>query len=228
MLSSIVFSQLHTARDKAIDARKIVEEKSVGEVLTSFGFDYNRAPDNHYFVGGVPAVACDDPSNPDGQAGYNASMQELVDAAIIKSIPKSVGTAPYCYFNYGKYQPDPLAPNPVLVDMGGVFFTASQSIQSSSGVSKSQCTNNYDVDFNNNGFFDMGINGGYDYLVCVAQGVYNTNGPFEPGSIQYRCDATKDGRVNRDDYAVWRRIADNVPLICTPSNPAQFCSCYQY
>ena len=33
-------------------------------------------------------------------AAYNASMQELVDAGLLSEIPHSVGTMPYCYFDY--------------------------------------------------------------------------------------------------------------------------------
>lgn len=151
LLSSIVLVSINTARMKAYDARRIMDINSIRTALSMFYLQYNRYPMNYNDHGAFNPVgdingqnnagACDsvvpglpgaDPAADQANnrrtvnlvlQAYNASMQELVDAKLLGSIPRGVGGHGYCYYNWG---PD---------DKGAVFMTRLQTgIPTNSGL----------------------------------------------------------------------------------------------
>lgn len=90
ILASVVLVSLSKARQKARDARKQMEMKSLSMGLRIFYETYGRMPLN-YSSGG----ACE------GSSAYNSSMGELVTAGIISAVPASPDDSKYCYYNYG-------------------------------------------------------------------------------------------------------------------------------
>jgi len=90
LLSSIVLVSVNSARMKARDARKQADFKAITNALYMFYDYYGRMPNNYNPCCG----ACED-------SYYNQSMQELIDAKFLSSIPKSPGGGAYCYYNYG-------------------------------------------------------------------------------------------------------------------------------
>ncbi len=98
ILSSVVLASLNSARAKARDARKMADFRSITNALYMFYDSYGRMPANNWcgYVcpGGGFWGACE-------SAGYDMSMQELVDAKFLPAIPKSPGGGGYCYYNYG-------------------------------------------------------------------------------------------------------------------------------
>jgi uncharacterized protein (TIGR02145 family)/prepilin-type N-terminal cleavage/methylation domain-containing protein len=94
MLASVVLAALNGARDKASDAQKMMVVKSVDTALKMYAMNNGATPANHNLVNGIAVPA------PEGTSAYNQSMQELVDAGILPSIPKSSNNS-YSYFDYG-------------------------------------------------------------------------------------------------------------------------------
>lgn len=91
LLSSVVMASLNSARMKARDARKQVDFQQISLALYLFLDANNRMPNNYNPCCG----ACE------GQTYYDQSMQELVSAGFLSTIPKSPGGGGYCYYNYG-------------------------------------------------------------------------------------------------------------------------------
>lgn len=95
LLATIVMVSLNSARMKARDARKQADFKNISLALNLFYDKNGRMPANNWcgYVcpGGGFWGAC-------ANAGYDMSMQELVDAGFLSTIPKGLG---YCYYNYG-------------------------------------------------------------------------------------------------------------------------------
>lgn len=92
LLSSTVLVSLNSSRAKARDARKQADFQAITTALYLFFDQYGRMPNNYHPGYG----ACED-------AYYDQSMQELVNAGLLGSVPKSPGgtTRPYCYYDYG-------------------------------------------------------------------------------------------------------------------------------
>jgi len=90
LLSSILLASFNTVREKTRDARKQADFKNLSTALYMFYYQFGHMPNNYSSYG-----ECE------GGGKYEQSMQELVDAKLLGSIPKSPGGYPYCYFNYG-------------------------------------------------------------------------------------------------------------------------------
>ena len=86
--SMVVFNSV---RMKARDARKIADFKNIQTALYMFYDQFGRMPNNYNPCCG----ACE------GQTYYNQSMQELVSAGFLGTIPKGPEGGGYCYYNYG-------------------------------------------------------------------------------------------------------------------------------
>lgn len=116
MLSSVVLSSVNRARISAQDTRRKSDLRQINIAINLFYNEYGRMPKNYncdvsYCPGGngnwgacdgpVPDVAGTDSTNL-VPAAYNASMQELVTAGFLPSVPNSPSGGPgYCYFNFG-------------------------------------------------------------------------------------------------------------------------------
>lgn len=115
ILSSVVFASVQDARMSAIDANKKSDFIQIRNAITLFYAKYGRMPKNYNCNGFYCAAgngnfgACDGPV-PDvpGTDGLNlvpeafaASMQELVTAGLLSSVPQSKGGIGYCYFDFG-------------------------------------------------------------------------------------------------------------------------------
>ena len=94
LLSSIVLASVNSARVKARDARKQADFNAISIALQLYFDKTGRMPLN--YVAGTQE--CDTSLNP---AQYQLSMQELVSAGFLASVPKSPGGAQYCYYDYG-------------------------------------------------------------------------------------------------------------------------------
>ncbi len=90
LLSSIVLTSVNSARAKARDARKEADFHQISIALQLFFDKTGTMPANYQ-----PGLGqCE-------SAQYSQSMQELVDAGFLSTVPKSPGGSPYCYYNYG-------------------------------------------------------------------------------------------------------------------------------
>lgn len=120
ILSSIVLTSLTDGRQKALDSKRIQDLRSISTALQMFASIYDRMPNNYNCdgvfcpIGGGDFGACDNtipnnvgvnPLNYMPQA-YDLSMQELVTAGLLPSIPHSPSPGKgYCYFNFGGWNP---------------------------------------------------------------------------------------------------------------------------
>ncbi|MFA6295110.1 MAG: FISUMP domain-containing protein [Candidatus Paceibacterota bacterium] len=100
-LSTIVLAALGGTREKANDAKKAVEVRSVDTALKMFSMNNNGTAPGNYNVNGsfneggggnVPAA--------EGTPAYNKSMGELVTAGLLPTVPRSSDNS-YSYFDYG-------------------------------------------------------------------------------------------------------------------------------
>ncbi|MFA6295109.1 MAG: FISUMP domain-containing protein [Candidatus Paceibacterota bacterium] len=109
-LSTIVLAALGGTREKANDAKKAAEVRSVGTALKIFSMNNNgTAPGNYLSSAGTFSSTNLDPASAmpakEGYStastqAYNKSMDELVDAGILSTRPKSSDNS-YSYFDYG-------------------------------------------------------------------------------------------------------------------------------
>lgn len=90
LLSSILLVSLNSARAKARDARKMADLGALTKAFALF-YELNGRMPNNYNPG---SGACA------GSTYYDQSMNELVTAKLISSIPKGPSGADYCYYNY--------------------------------------------------------------------------------------------------------------------------------
>ncbi len=91
LLASVVMVSLNSARGKARDARRIADFKSIATALYLFYDTYGYMPSNYNPCCGAA----------EGSTYYNQSMQELVSAGFLGSIPRSPTGTDYAYYNYG-------------------------------------------------------------------------------------------------------------------------------
>lgn len=91
LLSSIVLTSVNSARAKARDARKMADFHAISIALQLYFDKTGEMPPNFNPCCGVT----------EGDGNYEKSMQYLVDAGFLQSIPKSPGGAPYSWYNYG-------------------------------------------------------------------------------------------------------------------------------
>ena len=108
VLASVVLASVNSARAKARDARRQADFRAVTNALYLFYDQYNRMPANNWSCSGVlaPGAGSCGACAPGGsQAGYDMSMQELVTAGYLSSIPRDPGTGYYCFYNYGPNGP---------------------------------------------------------------------------------------------------------------------------
>jgi hypothetical protein len=127
ILISIVLPAISKVRQRAADDKRQNDINSISLAIKNYEDIYRKMPDNYNcasFSGGILSghpmcgsagaptkayVACDAPLNEmEGgvdtivdPAAYNASMQELVDAMVLKKIPHSQGGPGYCYYDAG-------------------------------------------------------------------------------------------------------------------------------
>jgi len=91
LLSSVVLVSMQGTRARARDAKKQEDFRNISTALNMFYNKFERMPNNYNPGSG----ACE------GQIYYNQSMQELIDAGFLGSVPKSPGGGGYCYYSYG-------------------------------------------------------------------------------------------------------------------------------
>ncbi len=91
LLSSIVLTSVNSARAKARDARKMADFRAISTALQLFFDKTGGMPGNYNPCCGVA----------EGSGFYEQSMQELVDAGFLPSIPRSPGGEKYSWYNYG-------------------------------------------------------------------------------------------------------------------------------
>lgn len=91
LLSSVVLTSVNSARAKARDARKQADFRAISTALQLYFDKTGRMPANHNPCCGVT----------EGDGNYERSMQELVDAGFLPSIPRSPGGEKYSWYNYG-------------------------------------------------------------------------------------------------------------------------------
>lgn len=131
VLASIVLAIFDTTTLSAQDAVSITELQSIQTAIESYYLSTGKLPDMFdYYANGTSTFAqqdsegnwipaqpnaweCDAPENDYDTSLYadtynlqawNATMQELVDAGYLSSIPHShPGSNPYCYFNFDQF-----------------------------------------------------------------------------------------------------------------------------
>jgi prepilin-type N-terminal cleavage/methylation domain-containing protein len=98
ILAAIVLVNLSRSRAKSRDAKRIADLQQLSLGLNLYFDTVGHMPQNYAGSG-----ACEIERNP---AEYSQSMQEMVDAGLIATIPTSPGTQSYpygyCYFDYGQ------------------------------------------------------------------------------------------------------------------------------
>ena len=99
ILSAILTPTVTQLLARARDASKKADFSAISTALYMFVDDHGRMPNNNGTAG---QGSCTTPTaeSPAPNDGYDASMQELVNGAYLKEIPRPVNDA-YCYFNYG-------------------------------------------------------------------------------------------------------------------------------
>ncbi len=93
ILASVVMVSLNSARGKGRDARKIADFKSIATAFQLYYDTYGVMPSN-YFTYGINNEA-------EGGGNYELTMQDVVNAGFLPSIPRSPGGGTYAYYNYG-------------------------------------------------------------------------------------------------------------------------------
>jgi prepilin-type N-terminal cleavage/methylation domain-containing protein len=117
LIASILLVAMNSSVKKGRDARKISDLKQITNALQLFYEKTGRMPLS-YNCGGVYCSngtghngACEKPvpaliggtSTNMVPEAYERSMQELVDAGILATIPKSPGGPGYCYYNFSAH-----------------------------------------------------------------------------------------------------------------------------
>lgn len=99
ILAAMIVVSVSSYRAKARDTKRQADLKSIQTALYLFNNKFNKMPGNYNAGFG----ACEE-QNPNPNAAYDKSMQELVDANFLSTIPRSPlgGTRRYCYFDYGQ------------------------------------------------------------------------------------------------------------------------------
>lgn len=133
LLASIVLVNVNIYMAKARDARKMSDVQQISKALYMFYAQKGYMPTNYNPCCG----ACT------GSTAYNQSMQELVDAGFLPSIPNNG----YCYYNYGSGN-----------SVGAIVMTYLETLMSTTGIGTS-CRpwapgQNW-CDQNNNGYYCM-------------------------------------------------------------------------
>jgi prepilin-type N-terminal cleavage/methylation domain-containing protein len=106
MLASVVLASLNGARDKANDAKKVMEVHSVDTALKLYSSNnINSAPGNYQgdTPGDLGFLSGGGGTKPaqEGTLAYSKSMGELVTAGVLPTIPTSPSGNSYYYYNYG-------------------------------------------------------------------------------------------------------------------------------
>lgn len=103
LLASVVLVSLNGARTKARDTKKKADLKQISTGLQLFYDKNGRMPANNWCSPGVYCAGAGNWGACDGASagGYEASMQEVVVAGFMASVPKSPKGGEYCFFNYG-------------------------------------------------------------------------------------------------------------------------------
>ena len=96
ILSSTVLVSMKGVREKARDAQKMNNLKNYSTALMMYYDTYGKMPDNFN-----PGLAAQEGENGVNPGPYEESMQELVDAGLISSIPKSPSGQIWDYYDYG-------------------------------------------------------------------------------------------------------------------------------
>ncbi len=95
VLSAILTPTVTHLLAKARDASKKADFSAISTALYMFVDDHGRMPAN-----GNPGFGeCTTVTT--GSVHYDASMQELVNGAYLKEIPRPAGMGRYCYYDYG-------------------------------------------------------------------------------------------------------------------------------
>ena len=92
LLATVVIPVVGPALAKSRDAARKSELAAVTVALYAFHEQNNRMPFN--FNPGAGAFC-------EGGGNYEQSMQELINALLLKAMPKSPRGAVYCYYDYG-------------------------------------------------------------------------------------------------------------------------------
>ncbi|MEK7447226.1 MAG: prepilin-type N-terminal cleavage/methylation domain-containing protein [Patescibacteria group bacterium] len=115
VLAVLVTGAIGIARRMARDTTRRADLRTLNTALVAFYTKNHRMPQNYHPGYG----ACE------GEAGdyFEKSMQEIVDAGVLKEIPKSPSNTPsgdyrkYCYYDYGTFTTGnpPKRPGAILV-----------------------------------------------------------------------------------------------------------------
>jgi len=107
LLSTVIFAVFSTSRVQAQDSAKKETVHSVQQALELYHSTYNKYPDNYTctdtntcIVGRASPAVQGDTTN-GGDWAYKKSMQELVTAKVMPSIPETSDGPGYAYFNAG-------------------------------------------------------------------------------------------------------------------------------
>jgi general secretion pathway protein G len=103
LLSSVVYSSLQSARQKAITARKQADMNQLLKAVQLYYFDKNSMPANVN-----PGCWCSVGTNYTAenvcyQPPGGVCLNELVTSGYYKSLPVSPDGNPYNYYNYGSF-----------------------------------------------------------------------------------------------------------------------------
>jgi prepilin-type N-terminal cleavage/methylation domain-containing protein len=100
-LSTIALAALNEARSKAEDAKRVMEVHSVDTAIKQFQLDKNTVPGNYNNNGTYNSSGGGNLPAQEGTQAYDASMNELVNAKFLPSIPKSSDSQSYKYYDFG-------------------------------------------------------------------------------------------------------------------------------
>jgi len=130
ILSSVALASLNSARTKANVARKQEDFKNISTALYMFYDQYGRMPVNYNPCCG----ATEGSPTASGIYPYEKSMQELVDAKFLPTIPKSPDAQKYSYYDYGQGSKD----STTGIEIGVILATFLPSLpKSTTGISPS-------------------------------------------------------------------------------------------
>ena len=104
VLASTVLASLNSARAKARDARKQADFRAISLALQLFFDSTGRMPANNWSCSGVLAPgagSCGAGSPGSSEPAYDMTMQELINAGFLTTIPRSPGVGGYGWYNYG-------------------------------------------------------------------------------------------------------------------------------
>lgn len=117
LLASIVFASLKEAKSRGEDAKDIQTTQEVRKAAELYRLDRNEYPRNYSVSGTYTPGGGGDEIAKEGSAAYENSMQDLVDAGYLPTIPASSDGESFGYYDFSAVD----AADPNLSNLGMAF-----------------------------------------------------------------------------------------------------------